>query len=243
MTREKGHDEIYCRSCGEPIKKKAEICPECGVPNEYGSAGGTPPTGKSPGGDPTGHSSDTAGKSRRNTAPATAGSGVHDPDDHTTTVDERWYYGVAASVGLWVLGFALPEGSALAGFFFLTAWALMPLSVYFDREWVRATRNWDPNPALWVVLSVVPLVNIVAGCAYLIKRHGLSQVSPPTETGSETNDPALARLRERYSQGELTDEEFEAKVGRLVGTEDRDVAEISFEEAEEEASVGSEGRE
>ena len=24
-------DEQYCSSCGEPIKKQAEICPECGV--------------------------------------------------------------------------------------------------------------------------------------------------------------------------------------------------------------------
>lgn len=28
---EKGHDEQYCSSCGEIIKKEAEICPECGV--------------------------------------------------------------------------------------------------------------------------------------------------------------------------------------------------------------------
>lgn len=24
-------DEVYCTSCGEPIKEEAEICPECGV--------------------------------------------------------------------------------------------------------------------------------------------------------------------------------------------------------------------
>ena len=24
-------DEVYCRSCGKPIKKVAEICPHCGV--------------------------------------------------------------------------------------------------------------------------------------------------------------------------------------------------------------------
>jgi TM2 domain-containing membrane protein YozV len=27
----KGADEVYCSSCGEIIKEKAEICPECGV--------------------------------------------------------------------------------------------------------------------------------------------------------------------------------------------------------------------
>lgn len=241
MTREKAHDEIFCRSCGAPIKKKAEICPECGVANEYEAPAATTPPGS--GDDRPRQSSEQTAQSRRNRSPDRGSAGAHDPDDYTTTVDERWYYGVGAGVGLWILGFALPEGSAPAGFFFLTAWALMPLSVYFDREWVRATTNWDPNLALWVVLSVVPLVNVVAGCAYLIKRNGLRQVSPPTENGPETNDPALTRLRERYSQGELTDEEFEAKVGRLVGTEDRDVAEISFETTEQEAGAGSDGRE
>ena len=27
----KGPDEVYCTSCGEPIKEEAEICPHCGV--------------------------------------------------------------------------------------------------------------------------------------------------------------------------------------------------------------------
>lgn len=29
--KQKGHDEVYCRSCGTIIKKEAEICPKCGV--------------------------------------------------------------------------------------------------------------------------------------------------------------------------------------------------------------------
>lgn len=28
---EAAHDEVFCTSCGEVIKEKAEICPECGV--------------------------------------------------------------------------------------------------------------------------------------------------------------------------------------------------------------------
>ena len=33
MGRDKGADEMFCRSCGEPIKREAEICPQCGVRN------------------------------------------------------------------------------------------------------------------------------------------------------------------------------------------------------------------
>jgi TM2 domain-containing membrane protein YozV len=29
--RSKGHDEIFCPSCGAIIKKEAEVCPKCGV--------------------------------------------------------------------------------------------------------------------------------------------------------------------------------------------------------------------
>lgn len=37
---EKGPDEHYCSSCGEVIKKEAEICPECGVRQKRSSASG-----------------------------------------------------------------------------------------------------------------------------------------------------------------------------------------------------------
>ncbi|WP_421136328.1 hypothetical protein QIA36_06180 (plasmid) [Borreliella yangtzensis] len=30
----KALDEIYCHSCGKPIKKEAEICISCGVKNK-----------------------------------------------------------------------------------------------------------------------------------------------------------------------------------------------------------------
>lgn len=34
-----GPDEQYCSSCGEIIKKEAEICPECGVRQSGGTTG------------------------------------------------------------------------------------------------------------------------------------------------------------------------------------------------------------
>jgi len=34
VKRTKPLDEVFCRSCGEPIKKEAEICHHCGVRNE-----------------------------------------------------------------------------------------------------------------------------------------------------------------------------------------------------------------
>lgn len=40
--KEKKSDEAYCSSCGEVIKKEAEICPKCGVrqKSHHSSSGG-----------------------------------------------------------------------------------------------------------------------------------------------------------------------------------------------------------
>lgn len=46
MTSQKSAGEIYCRSCGDTIKERAEICPHCGVRNEE-SSGVTSGTGGS----------------------------------------------------------------------------------------------------------------------------------------------------------------------------------------------------
>ncbi|WP_380681377.1 DUF4013 domain-containing protein [Salinigranum sp. GCM10025319] len=36
--RTKGADEVFCSSCGEPIKRETEICPHCGVRNRSAPA-------------------------------------------------------------------------------------------------------------------------------------------------------------------------------------------------------------
>jgi|AntDeeMinimDraft_5_1070356.scaffolds.fasta_scaffold13931_2 uncharacterized membrane protein len=42
---------------------------------------------------------------------------------------------------------------------------------------------------------------------------------PTGESSEDTNTDALATLRERYARGELTDEQFEQKLDRLLETE------------------------
>lgn len=222
MAREKGHDEMFCRSCGQPIKKKAEICPECGVPNEgpstqSGSSGSRQPREQS------------SGSTNTQSTPATTQDTPHDPSQHSTTVSENWNYAVAASLALWIVGFGMPE--EVGGFFFLVGWILMPVSIYFDRQWVAATTEWSPDETTWLVLAAIPLVNIVAGGVYLFRRYNLDQISPADGGSTVTvdqssEDQALDNLRERYANGELTDAEFEQKVEAIVGTEDAETAEM-----------------
>lgn len=146
-------DEMYCRSCGEIIKKEAEICPECGVRNESAKTG-------------------TQSGSR---GPTSVG---HDPGQYETTVSDTWWYGIAGGVVLWIF-LILVAGSvasggileALLGLIALIAWAIMPVAVYFDAKYVRANGRWNPNTALWVIGMLIWLVNIVAGGVYLYRRH------------------------------------------------------------------------
>lgn len=207
-SKSKSADEKFCTSCGEVIKKKAEICPNCGVPNNKKSS---PPVEKS-----SDKSVITSSDSNK--------TSTYDPSNYETNVSELWWYGVTASVVLWVIGFSVPGSPAIAGFFFLVAWVLMPISIYFDRQWVQATTNWQPNETLWLILSAIPLVNIVAGGAYVFRRYNTEQVSTPTAKGRNSNnqskeDAAIQQLREQYVNGELTEAEFEQKVEKIVETE------------------------
>lgn len=146
--RQKGPDEIFCRSCGEPIKKAAEICPECGVRNEQRG---------------------------RSTPREGVGSAEHDPAQYETTVSESWWYGVAGGTGLWFVIVVLASidagGGAFGGFLALVAWIGLPLAAYFDMQYIRANSKWNPNTIVWVVLLAIWLVNIVAGAVYLYRRH------------------------------------------------------------------------
>lgn len=229
MSNKKGPDEVYCRSCGEPIKKKAEICPNCGVANEYTEPKRNDRQSVQNSSTPT--SQQNSQKTLNSPSPSgnaatSSPPNEHDPSDFTTKISGQWHYGVGASVALWILGFGMPD--PVAGLSFLIAWGLMPVSIYFDSQWMRATTEWNPESIMWIVLSVIPLVNILAGIVYFFRRYNTPQVSPPKtgySTGQESDD-ALSRLRERYSRGELTDEEFEQKVEQIVGTEDTETAQM-----------------
>lgn len=243
MNRKKGPDEIFCRSCGVPIKEKAEICPNCGVANEYRELHHTGQhsqttnqwssrqTGGREAGQQQQPARDQSATPNRHPPPRSV---EHDPSSFTTNTSEKWYYGVAVSVVLWVVGFGLPD--AAGGAFFLMAWVLMPVSIYYDQKWLRATTRWNPQLPLWVILSVIPLVNIVAGAVYLVRRYNVSQVSSPDMGGGngQRNADSLAQLKDRYSRGELTDEEFERKVEQIVATEDRETAKLHTQTQREE---------
>lgn len=238
MSSKKGPNEIYCRACGEPIKRKAEICPECGVRNEskqehsssqsYQNTTQNTATNRNLESDLQ-HQVENEIKPILNQVLSFFEPSTHDPSEHTTTVSSSWHYGIAASTGLWIIAFSLAGVvETVSGLFGLLAWIIMPVSVYFDSQWVRATTQWNPSLPIWIILSIIPLINVIAGIVYLIRRNNISRVSSPNRSSAtrRENDKILEELRKKYIQGEITDEEFEKKVEQLVGTEDSKTAQV-----------------
>jgi uncharacterized membrane protein len=129
-------------------------------------------------------------------------------------------------MGLGAFGVLLQQagiGGSLPGLFYLINWALMPVSMYFDRDWLRANTHWNPHLFVWAGTALVPVLNIVVGAVYLFRRADVTGDRDASDGSSETDD-SLDELRERYSKGEITDEEFEVQVERLLETEDRETA-------------------
>ena len=227
MGPKKDGDEIFCRSCGEVIKKKAEICPECGVRNHKQENFSI--------------SSSTQSTQQQQQQPQqTVVEKPHDPNKITTTVSEKWYYGVSAAIGVGLLGMAVPEEFG-GGAFLIVAWVLMPVSVYYDLQYIRATTNWDPETALWVGVTAFPVLNVFPGAFYLFRRVNLKKVSRPDSTSyaasgdkhshaatPDSEEEVIAKLREQYATGKLSDEEFEHRLEKVVETEDPEVVRQSI---------------
>lgn len=147
MTRKKESDEVFCRSCGEAIKKEAELCPECGV------------------------------RKKGRYTPGASSTQPHNPSEYETTVSESWYFGVILGAAGWVvfvmISFVAPgseEGSVMS-LILIFAWLILPISLYFDIQYVRANSEWKPETGLWIIGGVVPIVNIVIAAVYLYRRH------------------------------------------------------------------------
>lgn len=198
----KGVDEVFCTSCGEIIKKKAKICPNCGVANENRQS--------------TSSTQTRSNHTLSNTDNSQSSNSPHNPQEYETSVSNRWGYGIAVGIVLWTIGFVLPEASPVAGLFLLSGWILMPVSVYFDKQWIQATTKWKPELLKWIILTSIPVVNLVAGSIYLVRRHNEEQISTPTKSkinsDSSIENKAVIKLREKYVDGKLSEEEFEQEL-------------------------------
>lgn len=86
-------------------------------------------------------------------------------------------------------------------------------------------QGWWLAFLLFGYIVIVPLTGLLFGDHEAIEEWwNEDEVTLPDESENDTEDP-LETLRERYARGELSDEEFEQKLERLLETETRESAE------------------
>lgn len=142
-ARSKGSDEVFCRSCGEPIKRTAEICHHCGVRNAArDSVEESPPLKRS----------------------------RHDPAMYDTTVSGNWYYVLIVGMVLRVFTGMYNGTGLLMEISVLAAWVFPPVGFFLDSKYVRANSLWHPGIG-WTLAGLIPFVTLIAGVVYLYRRH------------------------------------------------------------------------
>ncbi len=82
--------------------------------------------------------------------------------------------------------------------FWLVVWILIAYLVYQDAE------KRGMNGLLWLILLLIPMVNIVALIIYIVIRE-----SQPQPRKQEVEKTPLEILKERYAKGEISHEEYE----------------------------------
>lgn len=181
MSPSRADDEVFCQSCGEPIKQKAEICPECGVRNEISSqtATATPSNQRS-----------AQSSTRQST---TTGAYETEPSD-------RWVMGLKISVVIWgVIGvlllfiwrlveFGAGPGRLLRGvglaallpLLQIVGWALLGMSMYGDVKYVDYhTDEWPLNGTLYIAGAIIlPILTQIIGGIGVIAGTGGTFIAP-----------------------------------------------------------------
>ncbi len=82
--------------------------------------------------------------------------------------------------------------------FWLVVWILIAYLVYQDAE------KRGMNGLLWLILLLIPMVNIIALIIYIVIRE-----SQPQPRKQEVEKTPLEILKERYAKGEISHEEYE----------------------------------
>jgi len=120
------------------------------------------------------------------------------------------------------------------------------VSVLVTATWLAALftgQGWWLPAMLVGYVAVVPLTALLFGDRDAIEEwwdDGPRAPDGPAESGVEADEDPVETLKRRYAEGELTDEEFERKLERLLETEriDRPGGDRTAQERERERERG-----
>ena len=156
------------------------------------------------------------------------------PDEYNPAVSDNWYYGVVTGVLITGVGMGIgiplteiiPAMDSIFGFLMMIAWIVLPISMYYDIQYVRANSNWNPVTGLWLIGSILLVVNIVVGLIYLLRRRGQmghdrftallqAKIGDEDQTHNDSPDP-VTDLKQQYAQGDLDEEEFDQRLEKQL---------------------------
>lgn len=158
MVKE-GAKTIECEHCGTSIRDSAHKCHNCGAK--------TNPQ----------NTVVVESQSTISVPDFISNPESHSPSEYDTTVSGRWEKAILVGILVFSAGIMMssvsPEdslyyniGVLLYGIF----WLLIPISFYFDIEYIRANSAWYPNKFIWIPAVMIPLINIPICIAYFYRR-------------------------------------------------------------------------
>lgn len=88
----------------------------------------------------------------------------------------NWYWGIVAMILLWVVYILTiePLGDTAVWLFGLPAWVLLPICIYLDTGTFADAVDWPEHRWAYLVGALIPVVAILTGVVYLLKRRRLS---------------------------------------------------------------------
>jgi uncharacterized membrane protein len=220
--RTKAADEIFCRHCGEAIKERAELCPHCGVRNEFQLDSQLVHLEDESRPD---HQTDV---SRYRTSPDTntaaavaylvpllSGVIVYSLSD-----DDFSQFHAAQSVA--IFGLFTAASSIFAGTF--VAIGGIALTVLNNLLSVVGLGIW-----LFLIATAYQgekrRIPVAASLAEALMSWTSGRPSNPSASNEQANEEStpeidpLTTLRERYARGEIGDTEFERRLDQLLDSE------------------------
>ena len=102
----------------------------------------------------------------------------------------EWWYGVALGASAWALfvGSVEFEGALTQGLMdgvtiaALLTWPLIPVAMYLDLRAIREAAAWEPATKSWLLVSLVPILNLPAAVAYCLRRNSAVAGRLPSAT-------------------------------------------------------------
>lgn len=87
----------------------------------------------------------------------------------------RWETALKTATGIWAVNYLVPASwipfDPLFGFLIFVSWIALPVSLYMDSKYIDPDKEWQMKRSLLAGIALLPLLNVLVGGLYLVRRH------------------------------------------------------------------------